>query len=420
MKALIQLKVIERNHHIAIITSCPEDWGGSEEVWARTIPHFQSSGYRVTVLKRNLNKQHIQYKNLANNNVALEELLPESLNSLSAKKYSALFKIKNTIKLLKRVFQLVLRTVRPKDVAYVNDSYLVKRKLQKLQPEFVILSQGQNFDGLQLADGCRELKIPYIVIAQKAVNFCWPHYTNRNSLRDILEKASWCYFVSNHCRRLTEEQFGTCLPQSEVFYGPIKVPRQIIPMPDATQGLRLACIGRYYLLDKGQDILIRVMAQQKWRERSMTISFIGSGIDKDGLMEMAEFLGASNIQFLDHIDDIVRLWEDYHALVLPSRNEGLPLVLLEAMACGRTAIVSQAGGNCEVINDGINGFIGHANEEDFDAVLERAWNAREEWEAIGKRAHAFIEENVPFQSEKVLADSILNRMEKVNPEKVAV
>jgi glycosyltransferase involved in cell wall biosynthesis len=403
------------NKQIAIITSCLEDWGGSEELWARAIPHLQAAGYQVTVLKRNLNKQHPQFMNLARQGVVLEELLPPAARINSSRPANPAGRIiyvaAACFKLFGKGCKRALSIIRRNETAgFIND-YRLQKKLQHIQPQFVIVSQGINFDGLELAYNCLQLGLPYVLIAQKAVDFYWPYYTNRAMLRNIYVKASRCYFVSNHNKQLTEEQFGTRLPQSAVIYNTVKVPRQVLPMPGTTQGFRLACVGRYFLLDKGQDILIRIMAQPKWKARPITISLFGAGIDKEGLMEMAGLLNVKNVQFLDPVEDMVGLWKNHHALILPARSEGQPLVLLEAMACGRTAIVSMAGGNSELITDGVNGFIGHANEDDFEKAMERAWNAREKWEEIGKRAHAFIQENVPLQPEKQFVDSLLNRMD---------
>jgi glycosyltransferase involved in cell wall biosynthesis len=395
------------NKQIVIISSCQDDWGGSEELWARAIPHLQSTGYSITVLKRNLNKQHKQFVNLARQGVLLEELLPAAWILNGTKKPAMLSR---AISIFSKLVQHFLIRVIKSHSPYYKDSYWVKKKLQKIKPQFVIVSQGINFDGLGLAHGCLQSGIPYVLVAQKAVDFYWPSHIERAGLKDVYLNASWSYFVSNHNRRLTEEQFGTRFPKSEVIYNTVKVARQIIPMPGNGQGFRLACIGRYFLLDKGQDILIRIMAQPKWRSRPVTISFIGAGPDKEGLINMAELLGLENVQFLDYVEDIELIWQNHHALILPSRSEGLPLVLLEAMACGRTTIVSMAGGNSEVITDGVNGFIGHANEDDFDQAMERAWDARDKWDMIGKQAYTFIEENVPLQPEKQFTDSLLNRI----------
>lgn len=399
------------NRQIAIITSCQEDWGGSEELWARAIPYLQSAGYNVTVLKHYLNKQHKQFVNLARQGVTLEELQPAARRSARKGRFSNLVKaITTSTELLKRVHRRLYKAVKRNNPLFFTKDSFLQKKLRKIQPELVIISQGINFDGLGLAYNCAQLGLPYVLIVQKAVDFYWPYPAGRNAMRDVYLKATWSYFVSNHNKRLTEEQFGTFLPKSEVVYNPVKVPRQILPMPGTEQGFRLACIGRYFLIDKGQDILLRIMARTKWKERPVTISFIGSGVDKEGLIEMAALLHLENVRFLDHTEDIEGVWKNYHALILPARSEGLPLVLLEAMACGRTAIVSTAGGNREVISDGVNGFVGHANEDDFEMAMERAWNARAQWEVMGKRAYAFIEENVPLNPEKKFVGSLLNRI----------
>ncbi|HEY8897846.1 MAG TPA: glycosyltransferase, partial [Niastella sp.] len=299
---------------IVIITSCQEDWGGSEELWARSIPHLQSAGYSITVLKHHLNKQHKQFVNLARQGVALEELQPAARRSTTF------------IGLLRRVFRRVFTAGKRNNTTYfTNDNYLQK-KLRKRQPQLVIISQGINFDGLGLAYNCAQLGLPYVLIAQKAVDFYWPYAAGRVAMRDVYLKAAWCYFVSHHNKKLTEEQFGTCLPKSEVIYNPVKVSRQILPMPGTEQGFQLACIGRYFLIDKGQDILMRIMARPRWKARPITISFIGSGVDKEGLIEMAALLGLENVRFLDFVEDIEGLWKNYHALILPARSEGLPLV----------------------------------------------------------------------------------------------
>jgi len=94
--------------------------------------------------------------------------------------------------------------------------------------------------------------------------------------------------------------------------------------------------------------------------------------------------------------------------VLSSRSEGLPLALVEAMLCGRPAIVTNAGGSAEIVEDNINGFIAHApTTEAFDEALERAWARRSEWEQIGKGAAESIRKIVPFDPAAQFAKMLL-------------
>ena len=108
------------------------------------------------------------------------------------------------------------------------------------------------------------------------------------------------------------------------------------------------------------------------------------------MIELARFLGVANLSFNDYIYDIEELWKTHHALILPSRSEGMSLSVLEAMAVGRPVIVSNAGGNSEIVEDGFSGFIGEANTNDFELAMERAWDRKEDWETIGNNASTFI------------------------------
>jgi hypothetical protein len=177
-------KMAVANKQIAIITSCQDDWGGSEELWARAIPYLQSAGYSVTVLKHHLNKQHKQYVNLARQRVILEELQPAVRKSYRKGKSSIPVKaITVSIELLRRVFRRVF-TVRKrnKTTFFTNDNYLQK-KLRIIQPQLVVISQGINFDGLGLAYNCAQLGLPYVLIVQSAVFFFWPSRAGWAALR---------------------------------------------------------------------------------------------------------------------------------------------------------------------------------------------------------------------------------------------
>jgi glycosyltransferase involved in cell wall biosynthesis len=91
---------------------------------------------------------------------------------------------------------------------------------------------------------------------------------------------------------------------------------------------------------------------------------------------------------------------------MPSRSEGLPLVLLEAMAAGRPVIITNAGGNAEVVKDGETGFISEISFSSLDAALEKAWAHRHQWEQMGKNAFQFIDQYLPAKPEADFANLV--------------
>lgn len=384
---------------IVIVSSCTEDWGGSEELWGRSIPTLQEAGYQISVVKYFINRAHPEFVKLAEKGVKLIEIFPKrSIVSRVGAKISKTFSDA----------ALALKLSGPKPEDFSNYIQIMETE----NPELVIISQGINFDGLKMAYQCLLLNIPYVVISQKAVDFYWPHKDDRNFMLEALLKAKMNYFVSQHNLRLTEEQFGKRLPNGQVIFNPVKLSGKAIAFPASADSYKLACLGRLFLLDKGQDILIRILSTQKWRERPIVISFIGKGTDEAGLKEMASLLNVTNVEFKGHIDDIENMWRDYHALILPSRSEGLPLSMVEAMSAGRPVIISNAGGNAELVEEGVTGFIGYANEESFEQAMERAWDRRNEWEQIGKNAAKFVSENVPKSPETHFVNLILALLKK--------
>jgi len=244
---------------------------------------------------------------------------------------------------------------------------------------------------------CVRLGLPLVIISQKAVDAFWPPDRRRAYMKAAYQHALHCFFVSRHNLRLTREQFGTRLENASVVRNPFKVgwePRRDWPGTDL--GFRFACVGRFFPQEKGQDLLIRVLAREKWRGRPVSVTFFGSGENGVGLAEMAAYHELENVRFAGFTRDIEAIWASHHALVLPSRAEGLPLVLVEAMLSGRVAIVTDIAGNGEVVEDDVNGFLAATPTADaLDEAMERAWQRRAEWREIGERAAADIRRLVP-------------------------
>jgi glycosyltransferase involved in cell wall biosynthesis len=110
--------------------------------------------------------------------------------------------------------------------------------------------------------------------------------------------------------------------------------------------------------------------------------------------------------FEGFVTEIEKVWSLNHVLVMPSRIEGLPLALVEAMLCGRPAVVTDVAG-AEVIEDGVSGFLAEAASVGcVGDALERFWTRKEEARNIGAAAVARIRHLVPRDPVRVFSDKI--------------
>jgi glycosyltransferase involved in cell wall biosynthesis len=108
-------------------------------------------------------------------------------------------------------------------------------------------------------------------------------------------------------------------------------------------------------------------------------------------------------------NDIDQLWREHHALVLPSRFEGNALAMIEAMLCGRMPIVTDVGRVTELVDDNRSGFIAPAaTVQLIDDAMERAWQRRHEWQAMGALAAADIRKRHGLTPPQDFAQAILD------------
>ncbi|WP_460981616.1 glycosyltransferase [Spirosoma fluminis] len=373
-----------------VISSCPEDWGGSEELWGGSAQLLAEAGHRVFVFKTKVNAQHPRIIGLRAAGCIVTDLyhlspLPEELSAET---------------------DWTLQTL--------------DHNLRAIQPHLTIIAQGSNFDGMAFADLCRRVNTPFVIIAQKAVDALYPLDGDRLRYQQAYQTAARAFFVSRHNLELTRLQLALPLPNAKVILNPVNVPYAAAPndtFPAMDGAVRLACVARLFILEKGQDILLRVLAQDKWRSRSLYVTLFGEGPNRVALEEMARFLNVTNrVQFAGQVADPATIWQTHHALILPSRSEGLPLALVEAMLCGRPAIAASAGGIAEVLVDNVTGFLAATpSDTALDDALERAWTQRTEWPALGREAARHIRAVTQPNALQQFTEQILDLTRQLNP-----
>jgi glycosyltransferase involved in cell wall biosynthesis len=341
-------------------------WGGSEELWGRTALRMAGSGHRVSASVSAWPWPHPVLTELERAGVILDRRLFRPL-SLWRRGWSKLRRIS----------------------AEADRERIARRWLAGREPSLVCISLGLATDGAEWMGRCRELGIPYVVIAQLVSPLDWPNDRLALVLAKGYRAARRCFFVSERCRIQFQDQIGENLSNAQIVRNPFGVRHGAgLPWPDAAGGWRLACVARLDPSFKGQDLLFAVLSKPKWKERNCRISLYGGGLAEAGLQRLRVRLGLEDlIEFKGQVADIERIWKEHHALILPSRTEGMPLALVEAMLCSRPAVVTDVGGTTELVRHNFNGFV--AAGADFsclDQALDLAWAERTRWQEMGLRA----------------------------------
>jgi glycosyltransferase involved in cell wall biosynthesis len=343
-------------------------WGGSELLWSLAAEELARSGSEVRVSVKDWGKAIPQIERLRSAGCQIYYRRPPSFISRQVRK----------------MFPL-------------RDYWSVHIRSVGKGMNLIAISQGNNINDFQWMRAAKSNGYKYAVIAQAASEYSWPSDDWAESLAELYESACAAYFVSKANLALSRRQFVTPLYNGRVVRNPFNVRYDARPAwpGDPSKGLFLACVGRLDTAQKGQDLLIEVLSLSHWRSRDVHVTLVGSGVNERRLRLLVDNRKLSSIDFAGFVNDIEELWSRHHALVLPSRFEGMPLALVEAMLCGRPCIVTDVGGNRELIRDGVNGFLAKApTVELLDEVMNRAWNSRSHLMDMGNAAATDIRQLV--------------------------
>jgi len=154
-------------------------------------------------------------------------------------------------------------------------------------------------------------------------------------------RDAWVHATGLHNRDVTIVHNGV---DTDVF----------TPNPSAIGGRTALCVGNL-VVAKGHDTLVHAAALAA---DDILWLCAGDGEERPRIQNlMARLSVLDRIQLMGRRDDIADIMSRSDVLVLPSRSEGLPLALLEAMACGLPVIATDVGGISEVITSGENGIL---------------------------------------------------------------
>ncbi len=214
--------------------------------------------------------------------------------------------------------------------------------------------------------------VPYSVSVH-----AWDVFANRSMIPEKLLAARRVVTCTRYARRFLLERYPSLRPERIVcVHHGLDLERwAALPMP-AGDGTRVLAVGRL-VPKKGFGVLLRAFARARAsfakQGRKMSLTLVGDGPERPRLETLARALGLGESLVLTGAlspPDVRREMARAHMLVAPSVRgargdlDGLPNVILEAMASARPVVASRISGIPEAVVDGRTGLLSPAGDDE--------------------------------------------------------
>lgn len=191
----------------------------------------------------------------------------------------------------------------------------------------------------------------------KQLVYRWAYPVARNSINRTIA-------ISHETGREAIYDFGVNPDCVTVIYNGIEPqrfsPRQYLGPSKRRLLARAPVLGYFGALScqKGLDSLIEALPLVLNFYPAVKLLIVGEGPDRSRLEWATQELGLQDVvTFESWVDDVSRIMSDFDILVLPSKSEGMPWAVLEAMASAKPVIATAVGGIPEAVVDGETGIL---------------------------------------------------------------
>lgn len=143
---------------------------------------------------------------------------------------------------------------------------------------------------------------------------------------------------------------------------------------------------------KGPMVLLKAMGRIWQKHSDVELVYVGKGEIEEELKAEAIRMGVSDsVTFLGWRDDVHEIMPVFDLFVLPSLNEGMGRVLVEAMASGKPVVGSNVGGIPDLIKNGHNGFLVEPGDEiDLSVAIEKVLTDAKMRDEMGRKGKTMV------------------------------
>lgn len=360
-------------------------WGGSEDLWSRAAIRLAAEGASVSASTHEWSPLHPRVLDLAKHGVDL--WVRPRWHSFAKHPWRRL-KSRRTSPLLVEV----------------------ERLLAARLPTLAVLSDGGVLPPIELIELCVAKAVPFVTVSNSSPGHTWFSDDIAERYRVALPHSVRCFFMCQSNVRHTEKLVGCELSNAQAICSSFNIDFNTSvawPAFDEIEGVRFACVGSLHPPSKGQDLLLEALARPPWPSRPWRLTFYGDGEMRNGIERLVGKLGLSHRVAFGGYAKVEEIWAANHVLVSPSRYEGLAMVVVQAMLCGRPVIATDVGGHAEVVDHGVTGFLAEGpTVASIGRALEQFWERRGEAQEIGRAAAHRIRELVPPDPVQVFSEQL--------------
>jgi len=340
-------------------------WGGADTLWTRAAEAAQARGDTLLLAVTGAVASHPRVRRLRNGGALLcERPIPPAWPSRAQR-------------LARRLGRLLRR---PDPLADA---------LRRFAPDLVVFSAGGTYDLLLETPACtwlREAGVRYRLVANWQAEHPVLAESDRLEAARRLEGADALFFVSSRNLAVTRRHLLAALPQARVVHNPLRwTPEDAAPWP-RTGAWSLATVSRLDL-SKGVHLLLQAAAEALGGDADWRLDIFGQGPAEGYWRAAAGHLGLERrVRFRGYVPRLADIWAENRLMVSPAIDDGVPMTIPEAMLCARPVLATAVGGAEDWLGGG-GGFLCPAPTVPLLAAsLRRAWEARGEWEALGRAA----------------------------------
>jgi glycosyltransferase involved in cell wall biosynthesis len=243
---------------------------------------------------------------------------------------------------------------------------------------------------------CRALGVP-VVLHLHAAQL---HHFYRSLPRPLQRLTRWIFslpanvvVLGTASRRFVVEELRVPLGRVEILNNGVPEPAQPRERAAAGSPRRVLFVGNLSER-KGVSDLLQALARPALQAASLDVTLAGGG-DVAAYREKARQLGIDGfVHFEGWVDQqkVAQLMAGSDVLVLPSYDEGLPLVILEALANGLAVVCTPVGEISSVLSDGVNAcFVTPGDVDEIAAALGRVLREPAFMETLGRNGRALYE-----------------------------